>query len=201
MRRPLVLILPFLVACESATAPTATLSKDEALAALRALQSMTATTDLGAAREATPALRAEPSPAIETTDFDTDCPAGGRYEATIARGATNGTDVVLGEITERFIGCTVTDSGRTWRFDSDPTLRTRITLRMADRVGAPTTMTTTYAGAFRVESEAITGRCVVDLRYTLDVETVTGSVEGTICGQAVTAADGVVLPSGFSLRR
>ena len=201
MRRLLLLALPLLLACESATAPTATLSKDEALAALRALQSMTATTELGAVREATPALRAEPSPAIETTDFDTDCPAGGRYEATIARGATNGTDVVLGEITERFIGCTVTDSGRTWRFDSDPTLRTRITLRMADRVGAPTTMTTTYAGAFRVESEAITGRCVVDLRYTLDVETVTGSVEGTICGQAVTAADGVVLPSGFSLRR
>jgi hypothetical protein len=201
MRRLLLLILPFLLACESATAPVAELSKAEALAALRALQSMSATTDLGAVREATPALRGESSSAIETTDFDTDCPAGGRYEATIARGATNGTDVVLGEITEWFLGCTVTDSGRTWRFDSDPDLRTRITLRFADRAGASTTMTTIYAGAFRVESEGIVGRCVVDLRYTLDVETVTGSVEGTICGQAVTAADGVVLPSGFSLRR
>jgi hypothetical protein len=109
--------------------------------------------------------------------------------------------VVLLDLREQFLGCTVTDSGRTWRFDGDPSLRTRITLRLADRSGDATTMTTAYTGAFRLVSEGIDGRCVVALRAALLVEAQEVRVEGTFCGQAITAADAVVLPTGLPLRR
>jgi len=201
MRRLLLLVLPVIAAaCDSATAPTVLLSKSEALAALRALQSMSATSQTGAL-QADAALRAESPPQEQAVEFATECPAGGRYEVVQTSGASEGREILLLDQQERFIGCTVSDSGRTWRFDSDPTLRTKIALTVADRVGAPTTMTTTYAGAFLVATADKSGRCTVDLRFTLDVEAMTGGVEGTLCGQPITAADAVVLPSGFSLRR
>lgn len=209
MRTPLTLgLVLLLAACESATAPAVRLSKEEAIAALRALQTISTSSAVGGALQEGQlgalegsALRAPVASRLETLDVALDCPAGGRYEATLERGATSADRIVLLDLRERFIGCTVTESERSWRFDGAPALRTVITLRMADRVGTPTTMTTAYTGAFDVSSGATTGRCTVDLRSILEVETLSVRVEGTFCGQSITTADGVVLPSGLSLRR
>ncbi|MDQ8147357.1 MAG: hypothetical protein P3A32_07190 [Gemmatimonadota bacterium] len=192
MRARLLLPVVFvLAACERATGPTDSLTAEEASAAFAALQLVGYSTMEPAVQAGDAALRAPTVPFPTLTQADTialsrSCPAGGR-SSVVAIVATDSTQMDL-DIRQRFADCAVTtDSGRTWTFDADPGLRTRMALQYAaDNLS----FTGSIVGAFTFALDGRSGRCTVDIDLVLVTPDTDPHIEarGTFCGRTITEA-------------
>ena len=186
MSRRLVLpLLLVLAACESATAPTNTLTTEEATAAFSALQLVGFSTMQPTVRDGGALLLAPSSPTVmqrDTIALSRSCPAGGRSNAVAIVG-TDSTQITF-DIRQRFDNCAVTsDSGRTWTFDADPGLRTQMDFGYTGTL----TFSGSMAGAFTFASEGKSGRGTVDLNLVLVSSDSVPRVEarGTFCGRDI----------------
>lgn len=181
---PAVLVL---AACESATAPSDSLTAAEASAAFQALRLVgLGTMDQQTMQAGDAALRAPSFPSVMQTDtiaLSRACPAGGRSSA-VAIIAQDSTQLIV-DAWQRFANCAVTsDSGRTWTFDADPGLRTRTTLSF----GGTIALSGSIAGAFTFSSDGRSGRCTVDIDLVLVTSDTIPRIEarGTFCGHTIT---------------
>jgi hypothetical protein len=95
----------------------------------------------------------------------------------------------------------VSADGRSYTFDSDPELRTRMGLRMLDRQSGERSMDVSYTGAFVVTSEGKSSRCAVSFLSTrnIDVPDSAGKSEGQLCGRDVNAAEAGITLGPVSL--
>jgi hypothetical protein len=185
--RRLLLVLPLaLVACDTpAVAPEGTLTMEETIAALRALQQVAApaprTSDVAAG-----GMQASVVAAGSPITFSTTCPGGGTYQINGTNGgwssAPEANTSPMYELREQFTKCTVSADGRSYTFDSDPELRTRMGLRM-------------------VTSEGKSSRCAVSFLSTrnIDVPDSAGKSEGQLCGRDVNAAEAGITLGPVSL--
>lgn len=191
IRRVLPLAIAGSVACDTAaTAPDASLTLNETIAALRALQRV-ATSPAGASMMTADAWAEATTLDGSAITFATACPGGGTYELTGTLGGWSG-PVDAGtspmyELRERFAGCTVSAEGRSYTFDSDPELLTRSGLRTVDRQSGARSLDGSYTGTFVVTSEGKSARCAVAFTSSLSVdEPVAGpTIRGQLCGRDV----------------
>lgn len=201
----LLLALPLaLAACDTpATAPQGTLTLNETIAALRALQRMA--TPAPRASVASEGMLASAVAAGSPIAFSTPCPGGGTYQITGSNGGWSGNadanTIPLYELREQFTRCTVSEEGRSYTFDSDPELRTRAGLRMLDRQSGARSMDQSYVGAFVVSSEGKSARCAVSFTTAFNVDTPAagGKIEGQLCGRDVNAAEAGITLGPVSL--
>lgn len=204
--RRLLLVLPLaLVACDTpAVAPEGTLTMEETIAALRALQQVAAPAPRASAVTAGGMLASAVAAGSPIT-FSTTCPGGGTYQINGTNGgwssAPEANTSPMYELREQFTKCTVTADGRSYTFDSDPELRTRNGLRTLDRQSGERSMDVSYTGAFVVTSEGKTARCAVSFTSSMniDVPGSPGKTEGQLCGQDVNAADAGITLGPVSL--
>lgn len=186
-RRLALPLLLLLVACESATAPSDALTTEEATAAFSAIQQVGYWTMQSALRDGGAMLRSPSLPTVMQTDtlaLSRTCPAGGRSNAVVyvAQDSTNATI----DVRQRFAQCAVTsDSGRTWTFDADPGIRTRLAVSIS---GGSFDVTGSMAGAFSFTSDVKSGRCTVDVDLVMVTTDSIPHIEarGTFCGRDIT---------------
>lgn len=185
----------FLAACDSrATDPSGTLTIEETIAALKALQQVAGPAP--AAAVVSPAgLVALASSQGNDETFSTACPGGGTYQLTGTNGGwsvtPDATTAPLYETREQFVKCTVVVDGRSYTFDSDPQLVTRFGLKTVSRETGQRSLNGSYTGAFVLTSEGKSLRCAVAFTSSMNVEnpSVGGVTEGQLCGRDVNAAE------------
>jgi hypothetical protein len=127
-----------------------------------------------------------------STSYTSRCPLGGTVNLHLAAPVSSGATSALFNMTH--VGCGARSGrGRTWMFDGDPTVQTRIDFPNGLDV-AVTGGRISYqlTGGFRYASGGDTGRCNVDVRfeYTYTLQNGRTPIEnervvGTICGMDV----------------
>lgn len=190
---PLLVVPLALAACDAPTSVAAgTLTLEETIAALRALQQVAAPVSRSLATDGVAGRAASQG---EPIAFSTACPGGGSYQVTGTLGGwSSGADSIaipLYELRERFAKCAVSSAGRAYVFDSDPELRTRVGFRMVDRQTGRLSMEGSFTGAFVLVSDGRSARCAVSFTSALDVENPSAGVKSTgqLCGRDVNAAE------------
>lgn len=115
-----------------------------------------------------------------------ECPNGG--SASYSGSVTDNEDGSgSAEITQSFSDCAGTSAqGRVWTFNSDPSIVTTLSVSYNETTGA-FSMTASQAGGIRFASDLGSGRCDVDVTFTMSgtQNSLSASVSGEACGRSI----------------
>jgi hypothetical protein len=117
-----------------------------------------------------------------------DCPNGGSVNSAGNVNINENTGNFTAQLTNNYSNCKATSSaGRVWTFNGDPNITQTMTFTSNQTTGA-FQMSGSQTGGLRFSSSEATGRCSINLNYTVSFDAEgaeTGSVTGTVCGQSV----------------
>lgn len=168
--------------------PTGPLNELSPVLAADAFDALSAISEFAVGGGLGPALRAEgetgfPMPSISVAINETEpCPVSGTVRLTGSFDVNDVTGAFTADIRETYQNCVSTSStGRQWTFNGSPNVRTVISFsgESEETIAGSGTIT----GGFRYSSEGEAGRCT--MAVTMSFSGVTGSITGTVCGQAI----------------
>jgi hypothetical protein len=124
--------------------------------------------------------------ATVTVSETAECPNGGSasYSGTVV---DNEDGSGSAEITQTFSDCAGTSAqGRVWTFNSDPSIVTEMSFSFNESTGA-FSMTASQVGGIRFASDLGSGRCDVDVTFTMSgtQNSLSASVSGQACGRSI----------------
>lgn len=109
------------------------------------------------------------------------CPQGGTTRVAGSITINEATFASSSDLRQYYTSCAVTSSSaRTWVFNGDPNIRTRMTTSI-NLETEQFSLTGTITGAFKFTSEGDAGRCSMNLTISLGSTSIT--IAGTVCGQ------------------
>ena len=189
LRRASLAVAALTLACGDSTGPTVQLSEAQTGDMLSAMSAVSSFGDVSAASGMS-ANRSGASlrMANATMNFSqtVSCPNGGNASVTGSANDNTPNTVVL-QITQGFSGCAATsEHGRVWTFHGDPNIVTSVTATHDQATGVYS-MTATQVGGIRFESDLGSGKCQVDLTFTMngDANSFSGTLNGTACGHTI----------------
>jgi hypothetical protein len=175
---------------DGSTGPEVDLTTEEAAEVLEALTAVSSVFDLtlGADNLRTLSVKTAGSlgsmPALtEQLDESVPCPNGGTTRVRGALTVNESTGAATIDVRQSYAGCAVTtESNRTWTLNGDPDIRTIVS-------ATETSFTASQRGAVIASSSGKSGRCAVDIAFSLTGSAVT--VSGTVCGESVSETVGL----------
>lgn len=168
------------------TGPVNQLSPELAADAFDALSGISGFTELPAVPG--PVMRAGddiafPTPSLTVNLDETEpCPVSGNVRIAGSLTVNDETGALSFDLRETYQNCVSTStSGRQWTFNGNPNVRT--VFQFSGETEETFAGTGTITGGFRYSSQGESGTCTMAVSMTFTA--LTGSVTGTVCGQAI----------------